>query len=132
MMALARRSKIPITRIKRLVADRRQPLRYMTARRLVSASDGEITMAALKERGEMRGEKLYEGPLGRLIAEIGSVGATVTERLAEHGISDDHFREVLLRGRVPSRERICLYIEAFGPALEERHFHEHAEWRRSQ
>lgn len=128
---LARSSSIPVTRIRRLVSDLAQPVRYMTARRLVAASGGDITMEALRARGDMRGEKLYEGPLGQLIAEIGSTGRTIADRLAAAGIPDDHFRETLLRGRVPSRERMRLYVEAFGPKLRQRHFREHAEWRRA-
>lgn len=97
----------------------------------MAASGGTITMEALRLRGEMRGEKLYDGPLGQLIAEIGSTGRTITDRLTTAGIPDDHFRETLLRGRVPSRDRMRLYVDAFGPRLRQRHFREHAEWRRA-
>lgn len=129
---LAVSSCIPITRLRRLVTNPRQAIRYMTARRLVAASRGIITMDALRARGPMRGEKLFDGPLGQLIADIGSVGRTIPERLAGAGISDDHFREVLLRGRVPSRDRMALYRQAFGPRVLQRHFREHADWRRGQ
>lgn len=127
---LAVSSCIPINRLRRLAADTGQAMRYMTARRLVAASGGAITMDALAARGPMRGEKLYDGPLGQLLADIGSTGRTIAERLAAAGIPDDHFREVLLRGRVPSRERMALYRQAFGPRLLQRHFREHAQWRR--
>lgn len=89
-------------------------------------------MEALRNRGPMRGEKLYDGPMGQLIADIGSTGPGITERLAAHGIADDHFREVLLRGRVPSKRRMQVYVDAFGPRLKERHFREHAQWRRTR
>jgi len=132
LRALARASGVPITRLKRLAADAAQPIRYMTARRLVAATQGEISMEGLRSRGPMRGEKLYDGPLGQLFADIGSSGRTITERLTAAGIPDDHFREVLLRGRVPSRERMRLYVEAFGPRLRQKDFRAHAEWRRAQ
>lgn len=128
---LSRRSLIQIVRIKRLAADRGQAVRYMTARRLVRASEDVITMEALKRRGEMRGSDTYSGPLGEEIARIASDGPLIATRLATAGIASDHFTEVLLRGRIPSYERIQSYLRAFAPDLTEKHFHEHAAWRRA-
>lgn len=128
---LARKSLVQIVRIKRLAADPSKAVRYMTARRLVAGSDRVITMEALARRGPMRGVDTYSGPLGEIIAEIGSEGPEIATRLATAGIASDHFTEVLLRGRVPSANRMRAYIEAFGPRLTEKHFHDHAAWRRT-
>lgn len=129
--ALARASRIPILRLKRLVADPAQPVRYMTARRLVAATEGTITMEALGRRGPMRGESTYDGPLGAVIADIASTGLDVASRLAASGISVDHFHETLLRGRVPGGDRVALYAEAFGEAMSVELFRDHAAWRRA-
>lgn len=129
---LAITARLQIVRLKRLVADPEQPVRYMTARRLVAASRGEITMEALERRGPFRGRDTYDGPLGETIAAAASTGADVPSRLAAAGIPSDHFTEVLLRGRVPSRERMLRYVSAFGPDLTPDLFRAHAEWRRAR
>lgn len=127
---LAVRSRLQIVRLKRLVADPFQPVRYMTARRLCAASGGRITMEALAMRGPMRGQDTFAGPLGQAIAQAGCTGPDIPSRLAAHGIASDHFTEVLLRGRVPSPARMKAYIEAFAPNVTEDHFRRHAQWRR--
>lgn len=130
LRALAKRSRLQIVRLKRLIADPSQPVRYMTARRLVAATDGKITMEAMAARGPMRGMDTFAGPLGQVIAGVASTGPDIPARLAAHGIASDHFTEILLRGRIPGRERMAAYLEAFAPDLDERHFVQHAEWRR--
>lgn len=132
LRALAKRSRLQILRLKRLVADPSQPVRYMTARRLTVASDGQITMEAMAQRGPMRGEETFAGPLGRVISGVACQGPDIPSRLAEAGISSDHFTEVLLRGRVPRPAQMEAYLQAFAPDLREDHFRQHAEWRRGQ
>lgn len=127
---LAKASRLQIVRLKRLIADPSQPVRYMTARRLSVASGGAITMKAMSRRGPMRGEETFSGPLGQAIAEIASTGPDIPSRLAEAGIASDHFTEILLRGRMPSPVRMRAYLEAFAPGLREEHFRRHVEWRR--
>lgn len=128
---LAKRSRLQIVRLKRLVADPAQPVRYMTARRLMEASAGAITMEALAARGPMRGKDTFAGPLGQAIAAIACTGPDIPSRLAAHGIASDHFTEILLRGRIPGPERMRAYLEAF-PGLDPCVFQRHAEWRRSR
>ena len=127
---LAVRSRLQIVRLRRLVLDPSQPVRYMTARRLCAASGGAITMDAMARRGPMRGEDTFAGPLGQAIAEAGCVGPDIPSRLAAHGIASDHFTEVLLRGRVPGPVRMRAYIDAFKPHVDEEVFRRHANWRR--
>jgi len=129
---LAKRSRLQIVRLKRLIADPAQPVRYMTARRLAAATNGEITMEAMALRGPMRGADTFDGPLGEAIAKAASTGMDIPSRLAAHGIASDHFTEVLLRGRIPGRTRMAAYLEAFAPDLVEDDFRRHAEWRRER
>lgn len=132
LRTLAKRSRLQIVRLKRLIADPAQPVRYMTARRLHAASDGEITLEALSARGPMRGVDTFDGPLGQAIAASASTGPDIPSRLAASGIGSDHFTEVLLRGRVPAPERVHAYAEAFGPDITRELFVKHAEWRRKR
>ncbi len=126
---LAKRSRLQIVRLKRLVTNPLQPVRYMTAKRLHHASGGQITIEELGKRGAMRGRDTFSGPLGEAIAEIACKGEDVPTRLASAGIASDHFTEILLRGRVPSPSRMRAYLEAF-PGLTKDIFAQHAQWRR--
>lgn len=127
---LAVDARLQIVRLRRLVADPAQPVRYMTARRLCAATGGAITMEAMAMRGPMRGADTFAGPLGEAIATAGSKGPDIPSRLAAHGIASDHFTEVLLRGRIPGRRRMAAYVDAFAPHVTEDHFRRHAQWRR--
>lgn len=129
---LARSSGIPILRLKRLIADPNQSVRYLTARRLCRASGGAVTMEALALRGPMRGVETYAGPLGEIIAEIASSGPTVSERLARAGVRDDTFRAMLIEGRVPRIETRRRIVEAFDRRIRQRDFAIHAKWRRGR
>jgi hypothetical protein len=127
---LAVDARLQIVRLRRLVADPSQPVRYMTARRLCAATGGGITMEAMAARGPLRGSETFAGPRGQAVATAGSTGPDIPTRLAAYGIASDHFTEVLLRGRVPGRRRMAAYIEAFHPHVDEDLFHRHAQWRR--
>jgi hypothetical protein len=129
LKTLAKDSCLQIVRLKRLLANPELPVRYMTAKRLEHASNGSITLDALEKRGPLRGKETFSGPLGKKIAEAGSYGPTIPMRLAAYGIPSDHMTEILLRGRVPRRQYMSIYIEAFSPHLTEEDFIEHAKWR---
>lgn len=130
LKTLAKQSQLQILRLRRLIADPQQPVRYMTAKRLAKASSGQITIEALSKRGPLRGMNTFSGPLGQVIAEIASSGPDIPTRLAAFGIASDHFTEILLRGRVPRPEYMEAYLQAFSPGLAKEHFFLHAAWRK--
>lgn len=132
LRSLSRAALIQIVAIQRIIRKPSAPVRYMTAMRLVAASNGEITMDAMRERGPMRGEETYDGPLGQKIAAIASTGPDISERLTREGIRRDQFDEMLLRGRMPRPQSLARMISAFDGGISEEDFRRHAEWRRER
>lgn len=129
---LSAKSLLPLQTLLDLMRNPSRRLRYTTALRLVRASNGAITLDALRQRGELQGEEMFSGPLGAKIADVIAEGESLSVRLARVGIRYNYLVETLTRGAIPRKRTMEKLSCAFDGALSLADFEDHAAWRKGR
>jgi hypothetical protein len=112
------------------VAQPDRPCHYLTARRLELHTSGEVSLDDMRRRGRLSGEQMFEGPLGRIVADASTLGDTYTMRLLRAGITKNYMAAFLLRGNTPRNRMLDRLNIAFDGLITPVLVQEHVRWRR--
>ena len=128
--SLSTRSLVPIRTLWDLAAQPERPCHYLTAKRLDRHTSGEVSLDDMRRRGPLKGEEMFDGPLGQVVADISTDGDTYTMRLLRAGITKNYMAALLLRGNTPRSAMLERLNMAFENRITPELIQEHARWRR--
>lgn len=128
--SLSSRSLVPIRTLWDLAAQPDRACHYLTARRLELHTSGEVSLEDMRRRGPLKGESMFDGPLGQTVAEVATHGDTYSMRLLRAGITKNYMSALLLRGNTPRNRMLERLNMAFDGLITPELVYEHARWRR--